>query len=661
MVMKLKLIYSVLCLSLVFSACQDFLEVEAPSAFDSDYVFSSTAETQRMVLGVYALFTQDPYTSRMSNVWMQNTDVEAIAPGAAPDGSRRDIWSLQGGLLTGFSDIYRAWNHNYLAIDRANQCIEGIKASAIAEDEEVKQLLGEAYSLRAYYYFLLVNFWGDVPYFTEAAKAGMELDIPKTDKNYIYSGCIQDLVKCEVSMKFADQLPSGVGIERMNREFAMGMITRLALFRAGYGMTKAGTMKKADDYLDVNGDEKLAVAYVAMDGTPKVARTSAEYYQLAKDYAQKLMSMRDRALNPDYRLVFENQSKWVKPVNDDVLFEVAFGDVNSGGDVGWCVGVAVTGGTKGTTTIQVNMCPTYYYSFDDEDVRRDVSISRVSYTGDVAQSVSGFTGMSTGKWNRLLLPGQSKSGSESSKGTGINWPLMRYSDVLLMLAEAENELNGPTELAKECLRKVRSRAFPAEAQEAKVNQYVNALGSKEDFFNAVVDERAWEFGGEGLRKFDLGRWNNYGQKIIETKAALNNIGKAAWELELENPEVAQYSKYAPVLYYKKNGGMVEFLNVKYKPEVIPALIVPAEDLGKAGNEEAYATVNYAKALYQKITDPVTLEVTYAPANYTEYSWRGYADPTGIGAVPYLLPISSTTVAASKYLNNEGYGLVTSAN
>jgi starch-binding outer membrane protein, SusD/RagB family len=259
------------------------------------------------------------------------------------------------------------------------------------------------------------------------------------------------------------------------------------------------------------------------------------------------------------------------------------------------------------------------------------------------------------------LPGQSKSGSESSKGTGINWPLMRYSDVLLMLAEAENELNGPTELAKECLRKVRSRAFPAEAQEAKVNQYVNALGSKEDFFNAVVDERAWEFGGEGLRKFDLGRWNNYGQKIIETKAALNNIGKAAWELELENPEVAQYSNYAPVLYYKKNGGMVEFLNVKYKPEVIPALIVPAEDLGKAGNEEAYATVNYAKALYQKITDPVTLEVTYAPANYTEYSWRGYTDPTGIGAVPYLLPISSTTVAASKYLNNEGYGLVTSAN
>jgi starch-binding outer membrane protein, SusD/RagB family len=95
----------------------------------------------------------------------------------------------------------------------------------------MKMLLGEAYCLRAYRYFLLCNFWGDVPYFTQAAKAGMQLDVPKTDKNIIYSGCTQDLVDCEEDMYFADEFADG--IERMNREFAIGMIARLALFRAG--------------------------------------------------------------------------------------------------------------------------------------------------------------------------------------------------------------------------------------------------------------------------------------------------------------------------------------------------------------------------------------------------------------------------------------------
>jgi hypothetical protein len=51
-------------------------------------------------------------------------------------------------------------------------------------------------------------------------------------------------------------------------------------------------------------------------------------------------------------------------------------------------------------------------------------------------------------------------------------------------------------------------------------------------------------------------------------------------------------------------------------------------------------------------------ITYQTANYTAYCWRGYKDQTGVSAVPFLLPIPSQTVATSKYLNNNGYGLVT---
>lgn len=638
-----------LCL-LIFPACKDYLEVDSPSSFDKTYVFSNATDAKKVILSVYSLFGEDPYTSRMSCVWMQNTDVEVSQPGAAPDGSRRDIWSLEGKGLAGFSDVYNAWQNNYIAIDRANQCVEGIMSSPVADDPEMKQLLGEAYCLKAYRYYLLCNFWGDVPYFSQAAKAGMELDIPKTDKNYIYTACIQDLVNTEEGMFFADQFPDG--IERMNREFAIGMIARLAMFRAGYGMTIDGTMKKADDYLSVSTDDSLAVTYT-YNGATKTARTSADYYQLASDYCQKLIELKDRPLNSDFAEIFYNQCVFVKPVNDDILYEVAFLKDN-GGDVGWCIGVAVTGGTKGATTIQVGLTPNYYLSFDDDDLRRDVTATRLNYKSDNDEYANTLTGLSVGKWNRLWLT--TNPGAESSKGTGINWPLMRYSDVLLMLAEAENELNGPNALAKNALKRVRERAFPAASHVAKVETYLAGLSSKDDFFEAIVDERAWEFGGECLRKFDLVRWNNYGEKIVETKKTLDNLGKAAYELELSDPEVAQYVNFADKLFYQKTNGAISFLNVKYKPEVEPTHIVAVEELSLEGNEDAYATTNWTRNCYRYVTDATTGERVYSSADFTTRCWRGYTDETGLSAVPYLLPISSRTTGASKYLNNNGYGL-----
>ena len=369
------------------------------------------------------------------------------------------------------------------------------------------------------------------------------------------------------------------------------------------------------------------------------------------------MSLRDRSLNPSYATIFMNENQWIKPINDDVLYEVAFGATNGGGDVGWCIGVPVYSSSKGTTTIQFGLTPNYYYSFDDKDVRRDATISKIAYNSETDQVATTITALFCNKWNRLYLPGS--PGSASSKGTGINWPLLRYSDILLMIAEAENQLHGPTALAKDMLTRVRARAFSSADNAVKVQAYVNGLTTKDAFFNAIVNERAWEFGGECLRKFDLGRWNIYGKKIVEAKTTMDNMGKAALGLEPTNPDVAKYANYADVLYYQKPNGVVTFLNTLYKPTTVPLQIVAVAELGKPGNENAYATVNWTKSLYQSVTtNGVT---TYSSANFTTWCWRGYKDASGVAAVPYLLPIPSQTVATSKYLNNDGYGLVTSSN
>lgn len=642
----------------LLTGCNNFLNVESPSQFDTNWVFSNENDALKVLLGAYEEFDQDPFTSRQANVWAQNTDVECCAPSAAPDGSRRDVWSLQGALLANFGDVKKAWDSNYLAIDRANQVIEGLEGK---EDEGLKLIQAEAYTLRAYRYWMLCNTWGDVPYFAEAAKAGMELDLPKTDKNIIFSKEIQALVDHEKNLKFSDVAPAG--IERMNRDFCLGLIARLALFRAGYGMTADGTMKRADDYLDVHSED-LTVTYT-LNGTTKSASTSADYYQLAKDYCQYLIAQKDRPLVADFAQLFRRQCELYTNPGEEVLYEVAH-VAGNGGDVGWCNGQTYNG-PKGSTTIQVNLSPAYYLSFDDDDVRRDATCTLVKWTGDYQEAMAP-SAICVGKWSRAYF--NFEPGESSSKGTGVNWTLMRYSDVLLMLAEAENELNGPTDLAKSMLKRVRQRAFPASAQAEKVDKYVASLSSKDAFFNAIVNERAWEFGGEALRKYDLARWNIYDKKIVETVDFLTKVGRATVSsLVAEEPELQDYAKYAAKLYYTRQGGVIKFLNSKYNlsEAETPEVTMSSSSSNWTGldwNGE-YASINFASAMTTAETEKVdgveTKTGRYFPATYIQYCYRGYLNYSegiftpALPAVPYLIAIGAETVANSQYLNNNGYG------
>ena len=686
------------------TSCNDMLDVESPSQMDQNLVYNSTEFATNAINGVYVLFCEDPFTSRMCGVWMQNTDVEAMAvQEAVATNHRQAVWPLQGAGNVGWSDVKKVWDNNLQAIERANQVRAGIDASAIGSQDEMQQIKGEATCLKGYRYYLMCNFFGDVPYYDEAAKWGDEIDKPRTDKNVVYSRVLQQLVDIEPNMKWSD-VNTG-GIERMNRDFAIGLIARLALFRAGYGMTKDGTMKRADDYLTVTADS-LTVTYKDVNGQQKTAQTYTQYYQMAKDYCQKLIQLKPRDLYANFEQSFINEMNYTCENNAEVLYEVAFVQ-NFGGDIGWSFGVPNTGtNVNGNTTAQVAVTPTYYMSFADNDSRRDVCVAKYQHVNDTIQAVAS-TGLYAGKWDRARAA--KELGSGSSKGTGINFPLMRYSDVLLMLAEAENELNGPTSIAKEALTKVRARAFansPTYADD--VTEYVANLNTKEDFFNAIVDERAWEFGSEALRKFDLVRWNLYAKKIEEAMYTALCWGIAANE-DLMNdptvlanyPEAANYTTWANKLWYAKSGkdnrkSDIKWFNEKYK--ALDETGVPVDDatMTAAGwksvnwgsnmlkrtrtyiyDGKDYGTTTPTKVAnadgsttYTLGTAPNTKEVTvaageatgitrkdvYAASDYYTRLYRGYSNGAlqGSGVVPYLLPITTETISASSVLNNDGY-------
>ncbi len=601
--MKRNILIFTLILSL--ASCSDFLEPDSLSTFDSKYVFSNVDDARKGVNAAYVQFGTDGFRSRLSNNMAGNTDIERQS-GWTSSSDRYQIWNLDA--LSTNGDLRQFWNSAYTSIRDANIAIEGIESSGSLEsnDAQTKRLmynmLGEVYTLRAYWYSMLIYFFGDVPNVRLAPKAGVDFYLPRENRNVILTQLIDDLKAIEDKMLWADQCQYGT--EQVNREFTLGMIARLALQRGGYYLKPDMTMVREGDY--------------------------KTYYQIAKDYTSKLITLKDRPLPTDYRQVFLNQNKFVTTVNSEVLFEVPFALGN--GDVGWNIGITVQGGAtashaygSGNNYMAIPM--SYYFSFDTTDIRRDVTCALYQVNTKFEEEFASANNIAQGKWSRYFLP--APQGQNSAKGTGINWPMLRYADVLLMYAEAENELNGPTAEAKNAFKRVRQRAFSSSLWAEKVDAYTDSRsGSKEEFFNAIVDERAWEFGGEMIRKYELIRWGIYSKKMQE----IVNIQK-----QMVDDALAGSGKYANLpdyMYWKRNdAGKFIVLNPNTKVTGVP--------------DPSWTRVPFTRAMYD------ATKMTYS--DFVLKDWEPYYNGPVPGVARYIFPVPLEAVSASQgKVDNNGY-------
>ena len=169
----------------------------------------------------------------------------------------------------------------------------------------------------------------------------------------------------------------------------------------------------------------------------------------------------------------------------------------------------------------IQMLPNFFYAFDSVDTRRDVTITHYQVTSATnIKSQRTLAELNTGKyrrdWRVPLLPG-------TVLNVGYNWVVIRFSDVLLMYAEAVNEINGnPTLEAIAAFEEVRKRAY---------RNNTGLIGttptSGPAFFNALVNERYLEFGHEGIRKYDLLRWNMLATKLAETRTKIQQMSTSS--------------------------------------------------------------------------------------------------------------------------------------
>nr|WP_294906766.1 RagB/SusD family nutrient uptake outer membrane protein [uncultured Lacibacter sp.] len=610
---KIYFAFILLAMAAALPSCKKFLVADSPSNFDPEFVFGSESDAKKSVNSIYALFNQDAYTSRLSNNFAGNSDIEVGGVSASPDNSRRDIWSFEATPAN--ADLLTVWNNGYNAINRANECEKGLMEVSLVKDPTNKvynNLLGEARALRALWAYWLMNHWGDIPFKTTPSRAGDNFYLPRMSRDSVLSFLIDNLIEVEPKMSWAEELD--FGIERINREFVIGLIARLSLMRGGYWLHPDMTMKRKDDYI--------------------------KYYELANTYSKKLMDLKPRSL-PEYATVFENVNKYIKPLNSDVLYEVAF---HPGfGDVGWNHGIRVDAGTHsyGSGSNYLSLPISYYHSFDTLDKRLPVTCYIISYDKDLIQQPTGTGSIAPGKWNRMLVP--VTLGAASAKGTGINWPLMRYADILLMFAESENEINGPTAAAQEALRKVRQRAFPSNVWAEKVDAYIASVsGSKQAFFNAIVNERAWEFGGECLRKYDLARWNLYGKKIAETKSILTQMGIDGMN------GTGTYANLPDYMYYKRDSTDKNLKIVWYNKHTKPAVAPPLMNSPSVGdNPNGYIRIAWTRSMFNTTTN--------GPADFILRTWRGYKDDSGTESVRYILPLHNSVISSSLGVLQNQYG------
>ena len=522
--MKLNKIFISGLAMLALTSCNDYLDVDpATNAASTELVFGSEGETRTALYGVYAQVCSDNlFGGKLYNDFQLNSDVDfkdnsnEAAAGNQP--RRFDVRSDA-------SNVETLWNNLYTAVETANEFIYNLKNSSIYAEEtkdgvseaedgstvtiqvpkvtDLTQMMGEAKVMRAMFYHELLSYWGDIPFTMEATYETDNLVPPITKRQEVSDALIADLIYAAEYM-YSDKENKVSAPERITKEAAYAMIARLALQAGGYSLNhpegdyKSYSMTRPSDY--------------------------KKYYEIARNYTKMIIDAGGHSLNKSFRDVFVDECNFIASTGDDPIFEIPFAQ-STNGNWGYAQGPSngvdtgdatdYSNSTWGKTDGSVRTTAFYRYSFDEKDLRRDYICGLWYYSNQGLPTMRLDYGMHNNKWSKLW--NTNGLGKTTTGATGINFAYIRYTDVLLMFAEAENEINnGPTEEGKEALKTVRRRAFAAEDQADKVDTYVAVATSKEDFLELILDERKWEFAGENLRWKDLVRNNRYNEKVLMT-------------------------------------------------------------------------------------------------------------------------------------------------
>lgn len=522
-------------------SCSKTLDAPTKSSLDESVIFSTPGLAKGTVTGIIqSMCETESYRGRYLVYYGTNTDVEVFNSLRTPttDKARLSNYNTNANN-TEMNKETNVWAKSYEGIERANIAIRGLrKYGNVESNPELAQILGEVLTLRAVLYGDLIKGWGDIPARFEPVTSETAY-LPRTDRDIIYKQLLADLDEAAGLLAWPNETSATSSVETVNKAFAKGLRARIALYAGGYAQRMDGTIRKSTD-LDLESTKMYEIA-------------KKECLDIIESGKQRLLGFEEvfRKLNEESTAA-GLESMWEIPFSEGrgrVIFDLGVKHETEDKYTG-----QNKGGTVGPNALML-------YEYDKEDVRRDVSVVPYKWK-DGIQDPSSLNALYFGKYRYEWM----KRRVTSTNDDGLNWIYMRYSDILLMAAEAINELDGPG-AASTYLKDVLDRAFPSNS--SKVTTILaDATVSKDAFFSEIRHQRALEFCGEMLRKADLIRWNMLSAQLNVAKEKLQKLEAREVYIEHNNglpDKVFNYNQLPAKIYYKTkaDGETVEIYGLNF--------------------------------------------------------------------------------------------------
>lgn len=474
-------IFALLSASMLLAGCTD-LDENTYTFINPDEYYNNQNEMEKSLTAVYASFRSFAANYKTLVILELTTD-NAVPCHSSKDGVKTfNCWQ---GVNQATTYNIQIWDAGYSLINRCNVVLGRGNTDNIPATE-LNKIYGQARFVRAYTMFMLLRLYGGLA-IPESYTSGLEgLEIPRKSVDETYDYIIDDLKYC------IDNLPT----------------------RSGWG--------SGDYYRTSKGAAQALLGDVYLT-RGCMENNNTTYFQEAKKYLGDVINSGEYELLADYKDLWYWFTEEASKNTKESLLEAQFG-TTAPNSMHYYFGIMTKEPVLGASMAhRSGISPKIFQSYQEGDARKECFLTEYVTAQGVRRFFEpenkGFSGKGEGKWPSAA-PGNMKfyDRTESSYATGNaknNFIIMRYSDVLLNYAEVENYLNGPTADAYAKLNAVHQRSLPTA---------VTSGLSKQEFDDAVYQERTWELIGEGYLYFDELRTDRLGKNVYETKTYLFENG-----------------------------------------------------------------------------------------------------------------------------------------
>ncbi len=433
--MKTKRVILALVSLLAFSSCEEFLETTPTDFLSPSNYYRTEQQLEFARAGVYSTLGDQAIYGHYSNYLLAWTaDVAYMNRFTLTTGP----WNYNYSPADSYNANY--WSNLFNGVNRANILLANVDNNPEIDKAKRDVIRGECLFLRGFYYYMLVQYYGGVPLRTEPTLSVEDVDIPRATVKEIYDQIIKDMTAAEPLVPGITTLGYGGAI---SKSAVRGLLARVSLTMAGE------PLKDQSRYAE------------------------------AKKWAKKVMDDGGHAMNPSYPQIFINLAADKYDTKESIWEVELWGNLldqyRETGSLGYINGPrSVANSATGRADAYMFVTADFYNVYEPGDQRKWFNIAHFTYNNNDINGDKTMIGLPATEADKYkLTPAKFRREYEVvlPKGlrTPINFPILRYTDVLLMYAEAENAISGPTAEVVEIVNRVRRRSWSKGINSIKVS------------------------------------------------------------------------------------------------------------------------------------------------------------------------------------------------